>query len=125
MNEELKQEALKRLVEYLGTAEQLVKSGGDFAAEQMPLLVQEMIAWGLWSATARLAFSVIAFVVGVCLIRRGAKDPNADLGPPLIGLGLFVGVLGFIGTVFETQSVIKVTAAPRIYVLEQLKDFVQ
>ncbi len=41
----MKPELQDKLVDYLGTLEEAVKTGSDFVADQAPLVVQEYLTW--------------------------------------------------------------------------------
>lgn len=124
MNDELK----KKLVEYLGVLEDATKSGVDTAAEQLPEIAQQYVAWQLWSS------AILAFVLwcgagligyGSCrLVRHGLSLPshNPDSAPALV-VGGFAGLVSLVLTahgVGHSLTAIKALVAPKVLVIEEL-----
>lgn len=111
------------------------KAGKDFVAEQMPLLVQEIIKWGFAEAICWMIVAIALFLIG--LYFRGklrAQEKNSpwrsfDEGGPLplfawLGIGgvWFVSFLMFFGNLF---TAVKTVVAPRVYLIEYLANIVQ
>lgn len=132
------EERLARLLDWLDTTARTV---GDFAAEQTPLLVQEIIAWGFWSQVVAAVLWAVAWLVAFCvgrwLFRLGTTLPLGDRrGLPhrsegacfAMSFGTIIRVAAFfllIGTAVHTTKAVKVSIAPRLYVLEYVQRLVR
>ena len=110
MNEEIKA-VMVELLSYLKTA-------ADFAAEQAPLVLQEILNWGiasnlLWIIIGILFIALI--VIGNVKLTR--KYPNDDFAPLYVisGLGGFFILIGVLMSMFD---VVQIIVAPRVYLIE-------
>lgn len=127
MNEELQ----SKLIEYLSKIEGGIERAVDFSAEQAPLVIQELIQWTIVEHTiyAVLWCGLAMFFVilsGLCVIRRRKWDPEDPAFPVMFG-----GIPSFVcATLTGTPAVIngsvalKAYLAPRLFVLEYLRDLV-
>lgn len=103
----------------------------DFAAEQMPLVIQEYLKWYLYESIFWLGVGAVVLIVGAFLFRLGVKLYNPDHFDNDGSIG--VGAIGAAMAVFvacpmiliNTYSIIKVTAAPRVVLLEYLSTLVK
>lgn len=129
MNEEIAAEILKWL-----------KGIGDTVTEQAPLLAEEIIAFG-WVSTAAKLLWVVLFLVAAVACHRLAKyfwkkqkdakqnsysDP--DWGAFAVGSHIACGFLSLITFVIAFDTTLwflKLTFAPRLYVIEQVARMVQ
>ena len=121
MDEQIKELAttgLSKALEYIETAE-------GFVVKQAPLLVQEILAFGMAEACIT-AFILVVLASGLGygtyrLVQVATKD-GADEAAFIVGLlggGASIGCLiGFFGEVF---TIAKITFAPRLYLLQELK----
>ena len=121
MNDELKELAttgLSKALEYIETAE-------SFVIEQAPLLVQEILAYGLVSSCISAGI-LLTLAVGlgygtyrICkaAVSDGADDAVCILG--LVGGGATIGCT--IGLFSDVFTIAKITFAPRLYLLQELK----
>lgn len=129
MNEQLQQ----KLVESIDSVQEWIDKGAEFATDQAPLVIAEIIAWGKLSAILDIAtgLSLIiiiaaAFATGRGLVRIwGADDFDLGLYTAAGGLVsvLFVGV-NVIVVAIAIQQLIFVAAAPRLYVLSELSELI-
>ena len=121
MDEELKDLAttgLTKALEYIETAE-------SFVVEQAPLLVQEILSYGLVSTSmSALILFVLASGFGYGMY-RGAKvafnDDADEAGFVLALVGACVSIGCTIGMFKELFVVAKIVFAPRLYLLQELK----
>lgn len=123
-------EALTQLIEGL-------QKGSEFAVDQAPLVVQELIAWKRVELSAVVGVSLLAFVIGLVAVyvfsRRGRREflakksgeGNAWENPYdedryFFG-ALFSGiaaVIGFVACMKNVPDLLQVCIAPRVYVVE-------
>lgn len=103
----------------------------DFAHEQAPLVVQEFCRWHFFEALFAVVFSIIAMVVlgyGIRWIYK-ATDWNDYKAAPdsLFCIGVLSGIILFplYGFYVNTKQAIKISVAPRVYLIEWVSDTVK
>ena len=121
MEEQLKElttAGLSKALEYIETAE-------GFVVEQAPLLVQEILAFGMAEACITAAILLIlasGLGYGTYRLVKAAIADTANEAAFLIGLlgggASFGCTLGLFSEVF---TIAKITFAPRLYLLQELK----
>jgi hypothetical protein len=122
MNEQLSE----LVAQGFGKALSYVQATESFVAEQAPLLIQEVINYGLayngFLTVLWLVLGSAAIYTSVRLIKyANTKEAYNDEGPAI--LGVFFGVFGvgsIIGFLCEVAIVLKIVFAPRLYLLEEL-----
>ena len=107
-----------KLEQYLDELVLLLKDGGAFALEQLPIFVQEYLTYYAWYHGIMgflLLIPAMLFVWGAVWVFRNA-DEEAPIGLFPLGVG-FVFVF-FSGLHF--LSMLKILIAPRVYLIENL-----
>jgi cbb3-type cytochrome oxidase subunit 1 len=116
----MKEELLKNLAGIID----YVKQGADFVKEQAPLFIQEYITFKIWLYAFDVVMSVIAFVVGVIVFRKGYKNYIEDDlgidGTLTMLVGSFLAVVAFITFVCCVEELMKVYFAPRYFLVDSL-----
>lgn len=111
-----------------------VEQGAAFAAEQAPLVVQEIIAWGIYgNAISLVLYATLMVVCGRYAIHGigyAVKDAKKSYSEQSEGLQVFYAITGGISTlgvpifgVLAIESAFhlaKVLVAPRLYVIQYL-----
>jgi len=128
MNEELK----AKLLTYLAHLEGAVKGTGDFVAEQAPLVVQEYILYMRVSTTWPLLLFVVSLLIVVinawwlCSYNgsmvRLEDHPRTWVALTHAAATLLVGI---IVVCHNADPCVKAWTAPRILVLDYIKEQVQ
>lgn len=128
-----------RIVESWDAISAWAQQGGEFLAEQAPLVAWEIVAYGRAYNTSTVAVCVLALVAYAVWVRiawsiakRSAEKnhgtPDEDLMVPLcIGtfvLGFATIIPSFCGLASHAEPAIKAWFAPRLYVLEYVADLV-
>lgn len=129
----------EKIQEHLGVLLEYLEKGFGFAAEQMPVVVQEILAWGFWSnvadavfyslcaagaAAAALFFARLAKKEGAKLLRE--QEPVIIACGWTLSFGLLISVCVFLGAVFSSLKMcLMVSLAPRVYLIEMLKEMSQ
>jgi len=138
MNPETTEQLQDRLLSYLDTLEQTVQTTTDFTAEQTPLLAQEYINYLTAYYTFCLALSVFSILASVgtaiCILRfvkslYGHPNPLPNPSdhwtqvPEMLFLTIPACTLlmSFTATYINTSSLLKLTIAPRVVLLEYIK----
>lgn len=122
-------ERLETLLTYLETT---VKTAGEFAVEQAPEVVEEILEWALYKASLELVLS-IAFTYGAFRLLMWPKKNwdylvKNDIEPICVVPILF----GFMGAVAcpliaidQIYIILQVLVAPRLYLLEYASNLVK
>lgn len=121
MNEELK----NQLSQFLEKALDVANKGIDTAGEQIPLLLQEIIQWQLFSSISYIALFTTISILGFALsyyFYRDYKRTNyydnlyISIVSSLVTLFIF-----FASLICILPTIIKALVAPRLVILEYLK----
>jgi hypothetical protein len=106
-----------------------LKSTGDLVAEQAPLLAKEIWRYGLYGMLLGMAIGLVALVVAIRTLiymwgRVDEWNRNNEDGKIFVGVLTIVGfgVLGIISMIANASNLLLILCAPRLYVLQQLKD---
>lgn len=127
------QEKINAVLSYLLDSVQKV---GDVAADQLPIVAQEIALWGFWSnaityAILLLINVVLWSIIAGCLVTNGTLfDRDCPSRKGLVAIVCAVMAFYFgIGLSSETlmakgcmRSAVKAYAAPRVYVLDWLRE---
>lgn len=128
MNEQAQQlitDAGVKVLEYLEATE-------GFAAEQAPLLAQEIVRYGILNSSLQIAFFAVTAPVLLYMAYRfgtskGAWDADSSVkGVACIVLGGFGVVLALVGLIICSAEAVpnlcKALIAPRLYIIEQISN---
>lgn len=112
---------------YMKVLEDSVKAGSDFAAEQLPLLAQEIINWYLWSSVfLAVCFFVIAGIflcVTKGLYNTAEESGKAeDQGAVLIS-GAVV-IVSLVNAMTHSYSAVYALVAPRLVILDKISELI-
>lgn len=112
------------IVEYLKTFESGLKKAGDFSMEQVPLVVQEFLAWEFWGSVTVATMCCLVMVVIGFLHKAGCKisDPSSEARvlTHVLSVTAWMGLA--IGTTSELIDALKVSVAPRLVILEKISE---
>lgn len=125
--EKLKQSS-EKLLEFI---EKSSEATLDFTKEQVPLVVQEVLNWGFYSNLAYTIISLLFFITFAVITLKSYKTlfsekwndaaPGFMLIIPLIA-GLGASITPFI---LHGMLCIKICVAPRLYLLESLREIIK
>ena len=127
---ELDTELKRRLINSLDKVEEWVRAGESLVKEQAPLVVQDIINWGIYGYGISAVASFVSIVIIIFLIISLEKKAHSSSGDKddcvfvtcvltMIGCAI-VTILLAINFVASSPVALKATFAPRVYVLEQL-----
>jgi|GEM_PF-4235732 len=127
---ELDTELKRRLINSLDKVEEWVRAGESLVKEQAPLVVQDIINWGIFGYGISAVASFVSIVIMIFLIisiGKKARSLTEDKDEcivfacvlTMIGCAV-VTILLAINFVASSPVALKATFAPRVYVLEQL-----
>lgn len=112
------------IVEYLKTFESGLKKAGDFSMEQVPLVIQEFLAWQFWGSVTAccgccLAILIISMIHKYVSKRVSSGSDAMVLNHLLCGVGV---VIATPGVIISFVSALKVSVAPRLVILEKISE---
>ena len=116
----------QQIAKLLESAQSAGRDAATFIGEQAPELVKEIIRWGFYSNLLYVLLSVIVLICcPVCIykIRKWILEGFETENPgPVIVLILIFGVWTFAALCFllSVSETIKITVAPRLYLIEQI-----
>ena len=131
---DIKQEVLKNLSDVMSFVGAAAKSGAAFVKEQAPLVIQEYLRWYLASS---IFFSVVGLILCIigCVSIKKAIDINkvSDRQPdgiqpddgPFGGIGFLLIISGTLLFFKQIYDVIYVLVAPRLVIIDYLKDIIK
>jgi len=96
VDEQVKQ----HLISYLDKLEAAVQKGADIAAEQLPLALQEYIAYCRIDSTISVIFAALVFVVSAYGLKKAVAAEKADKYPfsPLPLFGIVFSAVALVGS---------------------------
>lgn len=101
-----------------------LQSTGNFAMEQAPLVLREMIWWGtgeaiFWWALWWTAAAVVYFWIRPTVYYAvDADDQDRAIGDIFFRVGCSIAMLAAAGV--NAFTLIKISVAPRLYLIEQI-----
>lgn len=111
-----------------------IKQAGSFVKEQLPLVLQEYIAWGFWSNLATCVVWLILLFLAIWINIKMHKaewfkldrdgDPSMTILVPILlsVAALLTLFLVFIPSLLE---MIKTLVAPRVYLIEKIAELIK
>lgn len=122
MNEELQ----KTLSTYLTRLLEVVEKGAEWAGDQIPLVIQEKLAYDFWSAAAWTTLSIVLIPLIVYFWYKINKHEDWDedcVGPTSIaGVPIFLALIAIFCC--NLPIMLKIWIAPRLYILEWVRTLV-
>jgi hypothetical protein len=140
---DIKEIIAEKGVETLGEIQKWAKTTQDFATEQIPLVVHEIISWGLASRITAIMFCLSIISLAIFLIyaftfsKSGQemwKEKPSTPGDLTCnqGFGIFINISSILAILISSivsanyiVGVIFILYAPRLYVLQELSDLLK
>ncbi len=128
MNEETKELLLK----YLQAGAERIERGSAFVEAEIPLVVTEYLNWYWWSGLFLVLLGLLFMFIGVPLFYgakwsfKKYKEDYKD-GFEVLGVILAIGAIGMpiaglIVSAENSYSLVKVSVAPRVVLLEKIAE---
>jgi uncharacterized membrane protein YedE/YeeE len=123
MNEEIKNNALDALNQILVDAASI----REFAIEQAPQVVQELLKYSMFMAWLSVLVSIFVFLFAIVGIKKSIPmvDEDYEVAIPLMLLSGLMVAAGFIALCIHTTEAVKVTIAPRVWLIEYAADLIK
>ena len=118
-----------KLTGYLDNLESGLKSAGDFAAEQIPDVVQQWLAWQMWSSLFYVVVFALLIAMAIGIARKlyrsceGMTDYDREFTRLWINsIAAIVVIVLLVICIANARNAIKVAVAPKVVVLEKIVD---
>lgn len=118
MNDQLN-ERLVSLMDYIGS---VAKDADAFARAQLPDVAREIIAWELWRSVFLLAPAIAALWLAMLFFRKGKAVIKSDDPFAWFFIAVVLAVFGTAGAITSGASAIKAVVAPRLVILDYVKE---
>lgn len=121
----MKEQLEKELLNSLQTVKEYVSKTAEFASEQAPIVVEELIRFNLWHSGVLVLFSVfvmlaVPFALLIATQRHYKEKGNEDIF--IFNLfSLIPLVIGSLVVFSEIKTLIMCLTAPRLFVIEYLR----
>lgn len=115
-------EVLPRLIEF-------VEKTAATAGEQVPLFIQELLSYSLWSQVLGICVTLTILIAGIWAMRYSYKvagkidDDSSEFGfmVVIVIIAFFAAVISFITIIIQADEMVKIVLAPRVYILDYLR----
>lgn len=115
----------KNINEAINWIQETASSVQDFAIEQAPLYCREVVAWEFWSGMALIGGALLVLVAGLLILKKVWKlldgDEETVIGSSVL-FGIFILLPCVIVITHGARNGIKAAVAPRVVIIEHLKD---
>lgn len=115
-------ETLKPLIDKLISA---IENGYDITKEQLPDVIHQLLVWRMTEAILFAVVFWLFFSVCVYYTPRAWRNTVITDDAPVILVTLLPGVGFLIGALSNTMTALKIYVAPKLYLLESLRDFLK
>jgi hypothetical protein len=103
-----------------------VKNTGDFVIEQMPDVVQQILTYQYYSTLCFLIFGIVLLLISLFSFYKVRQLDKKSLGNPdvipyiiaFLMIGIMSGLVGIFNVCDNIDPLIKLTFAPKIYLIE-------
>lgn len=128
MNDELQ----KKLVELLNHAERAGHEAFIFGKEQVPDVIQQLLRWKMAEACVWVVVGLAIFDPAFVLLFKGAKESAKDIGDQNHAIAVGGTIFGAVGVILglsifllDLLILLKIYIAPKVYLLEYLREMLK
>lgn len=100
------------------------KDAGAFAKEQVPLVLQEYIAWGIASSIVWLLPFLVMLFFSVRVWKWAVREAEDSDGFSIAAAFLY-SIIMLPGLIINLLDLTKAIVAPRVYLIETLSDLIR
>lgn len=113
------EETTQKILETLLTT---IKETKDFTMEQAPILAQEIVNYAIAANGVCLLIALLASIISIFTLKNFNKSPDREPAPLWL-LGFIISFTIAIILLFKHfPELIKAMVAPRLYIIEAIKD---
>lgn len=120
------------LMSYMGKAEGALQNISDFASDQIPLVIQEYLSWQFYGSVINAIvfltiLSLALYLLNMLVNWTLKQTASDDIGPGVFGsfILLLFSLFMIAGFIYHSKEAVKVSVAPRVVIVDWLKDSVQ
>ena len=96
-----------------------VKQAGAFVSEQLPLVLQEYITWGIVSSAVYLVIPTTFFIFSKRVWKWAIKEADDSQGFS-VAVAVVPSVIAVIMFIYNLLDIAKAIFAPRVYLIDEL-----
>ena len=112
-----------KLVSYFGSLGNALDKTINFTTGQAPPVVQDIITWGIFNSLFGVGLCLL-LMIGARILMKKVTEQVRDEEKPLIRFVYYVFLsIPIIISIYHLEIASKAFFAPRLYVLEQIKNF--
>jgi len=112
-----------KLVSYFGSLDNALDKTMDFTTEQAPLVVQDIITWGIFSSLLGVGLCLLSMIGARILMKKVTEQVRDEDKLPIRFIYYVFLSIPIIISIYHLEIASKAFFAPRLYVLEQIKNF--
>ena len=117
----LQQALLSRADAIMDSVGKTVDKASQFAADQVPDIAMQYVAYGRASTTVHLVIGVALLILSLLMWFRWLPRSNSDeCKAGLFFGGIIISIMGFAVTVVNLNTFIMVWFAPKIYLINEI-----
>lgn len=112
----MKDEITQKILEYVNKTEMFVQT-------ELPVFISEYLAWHFWSSVVGIVIGVVLLLLAHCclfLLHYFVCKKNHEEGWVLMVPAVILIAAGLCSIISNTYNVVKVTVAPRVYIVDKL-----
>lgn len=126
----MNEKVMEHLDIILGQLTKAANKGVEFGAAELPILIKEILNYQLAESLIVIFLfpTIIYFAWTKVLLKWKFEDVDFDLEFALVSgrvIGSVLTVVGILCVICEIFNAAKIILAPRLYLLEYLKDFIK
>jgi hypothetical protein len=110
------------LVDAINSTKEGISKGIDFASEQLPEVIEQLIMWKMAEAIVWIVITFIALVVIVKIAKSKWDDCYSKFDA--IGISMLLGIMPLIIFLVNVTELIKLIVAPKVYLLEYVSKLI-
>lgn len=114
----MQEKLIAKILEYLESTEAFLKA-------ELPPFFEEALSYYFWSAFIVLMVCLIMFVIGVYLIIKSLTELKEQYPDGwaygMVSIGFLMMLLSFLVGTFKVNQIMKVTLAPKLYLIDEFR----
>ena len=115
-------EQMSKIVqEYLTKLLSAIESGATFTAEQVPIIIQEKLAFDFWWAVAGLILGILLWLLYPRLWTSTANIDDEDRGAVRFAGSAVITLVSGSLIIANSYNLLFILMAPRLYIIEWLR----
>lgn len=109
------------LVDTINSTKEGITQGIDFASKQIPDVIEQLLKWKMVEASVYMVGGVILILTAIYVYRKFLKESDGAI----VVLSLPLGVGGIVCFTKNILTILQITVAPKIYLIEYVSHLVK